>query len=77
MPTSPIFRRSASVRADVEKLRTDETNENMPNAPTTQAPIDIGSQNLSTRSMLRNRVGTPRSAMRRTPQAMTSGSDST
>src|SRR5919197_803446 len=75
MPTSPTLRRSASALSDEEKLSAEARNENRPKMPSPHAPADMGSENLNTRIMLRNRNGTPRSAMRSNPQAATSGSD--
>src|SRR5262249_41753344 len=57
------------------KHMTVETNAKSPNTPRAQAPMDIGSQNLSARSMLRKRDGTPRSAISSRPQSATRGSD--
>jgi hypothetical protein len=74
MPTSEMPRRRRSLCGDDERLSAAEANVNRPNMPTAHAPIDIGSQNLNTRIMLRNRVGTPRSAISRRPHAATSGS---
>ena len=70
------MRRSATRDGEADRLSAADTNVNSPKTPTIQAPIDIGSQTLRVRIMLRNRVGTPRSAIRRSPQTATSGSDS-
>ena len=61
-------------RGEPLKLRTDEAKVNSPKMPTAHAPIDIGSQNLKVRIMLRNRVGMPRSAVSRSPQSPVRGS---
>jgi hypothetical protein len=45
--------------------------------PSIQAPIDIGSQNLKFMTMLRKRLGVPRSRMRRMPQRPISSKAST
>ena len=55
------------VDSDGDRLSTDDTKVNRPKTPTAQAPIDIGSQNLKVRIMFMNRVGTPRSAMSKSP----------
>ena len=77
VPIRLSFRLKGATPSPPTKDRAEDTKAKNPKMPSIQAPIDIGSQNLKFITMLRKRLGVPRSRIRRMPHRPISSRAST